>query len=281
MAAKERVDILLAEQGLVESRSAAQKLIMAGLVRANGERVQRPAQRLARSVTLTLDAQPPYVSRGGEKLAAGLQAFGIDVEGRVCADIGASTGGFTDCLLQHGAVRVYAVDVGHGILHWRLRNDERVVVLEGVNARHLEQLPERTAIVTLDLAFISLRLILPRIPGWIEPGGQIVALVKPQFEAGKQAVGRGGVVRDPAVHAQVLAEVTAAAAEVDLAASRDYGLPAAWSQRQCRVPDVGKGRRPEARVESNDSRRPYLVVEAVDEAASGILPTAGGSSPAH
>jgi 23S rRNA (cytidine1920-2'-O)/16S rRNA (cytidine1409-2'-O)-methyltransferase len=280
MAAKERVDILLAEQGLVESRSAAQKLIMAGLVRANGERVQRPAQRLTRSVTLTLDAQPPYVSRGGEKLAAGLQAFGIDVEGRVCADIGASTGGFTDCLLQRGAVRVYAVDVGHGILHWRLRNDERVVVLEGVNARHLEQLPERTAIVTLDLAFISLRLILPRIPGWIEPGGQIVALVKPQFEAGKQAVGRGGVVRDPAVHAQVLAEVTAAAAEVDLQPQGIMASPLRGPKGNVEYLMWARDGGP--RHEWGPMIRGAVSgVEAVDEAASGILPAAGGSSPAH
>jgi 23S rRNA (cytidine1920-2'-O)/16S rRNA (cytidine1409-2'-O)-methyltransferase len=280
MAAKERVDILLAEQGLVESRSAAQKLIMAGLVRANGERVQRPAQRLTRSVTLTLDAQPPYVSRGGEKLAAGLQAFGIDVEGRVCADIGASTGGFTDCLLQRGAVRVYAVDVGHGILHWRLRNDERVVVLEGVNARHLEQLPERTAIVTLDLAFISLRLILPRIPGWIEPGGQIVALVKPQFEAGKQAVGRGGVVRDPAVHAQVLAEVTAAAAEVDLQPQGIMASPLRGPKGNVEYLMWARDGGP--RHEWGPMIRGAVSgVEAVDEASSGILPAAGGSSPAH
>lgn len=280
MAAKERADILLAEQGLVESRSAAQRLIMAGLVRANGERVQRPAQRLARTVTLTLDAQPPYVSRGGEKLAAGLHAFGIDVEGRVCADIGASTGGFTDCLLQHGAARVYAVDVGHGILHWRLRNDERVVVLEGVNARHLEQLPERTAIVTLDLAFISLRLILPRIPGWIEPGGQIVALVKPQFEAGKQAVGRGGVVRDPAVHAQVLAEVTAAAAEVDLEPQGIMASPLRGPKGNVEYLMWARDGGPRHEW-SPMIRAAVSVAEAVEEAASGILPTAGGSSPAH
>jgi len=189
---------------------------MAGMVRADGERVLRSAQRLDRAAKLTLDEAPRFVSRGGDKLAAALDSMPIQIAGRVCADIGASTGGFTDCLLQAGAARVFAVDVGQGILHWRLRNDPRVQVMEGINARYLTALAEPVSVVTLDLSFISLRLILPRLPGWMEPIGDVVALVKPQFEAGKQAVGRGGVVRDEDTRLRALKAVAEAAREQGL-----------------------------------------------------------------
>jgi 23S rRNA (cytidine1920-2'-O)/16S rRNA (cytidine1409-2'-O)-methyltransferase len=152
----------------------------------------------------------------GRKLEAALIGFGVDVRGWVAADVGASTGGFTDCLLQRGAARVYAIDVGYGQLDWRLRNDPRVVVMERTNARYLEGLPEPVHLVTVDVSFISLRLILPRAVGWLHPHGQVIALVKPQFEAGRRDVGRGGVVRDPAVHRRVLVEVVRAAADLGL-----------------------------------------------------------------
>ncbi len=145
-----------------------------------------------------------------------MTTFGLSVEGRTCADVGASTGGFTDCLLQHGASRVFAIDVGHGILHWRLRQDPRVVVLESTNARYLEALPEPVDWVTMDAAFISLKLLLPVAVRWLKPGGGIVALVKPQFEAGREAVGRGGVVRDPGIHRRVLEDVVAALGPIGL-----------------------------------------------------------------
>ena len=152
-------------------------------------------------------ARPRYVSRGGEKLVAALDAFGIDPAGWVCADIGASTGGFTDVLLQRGAKRVYAIDVGYGQLHWRLRQDPRVVVMERVNARYLESLPEPIDLVTIDASFISLKLLLPAARRLLKPQGQIVALIKPQFEAGRNQVGKGGVVRDPAVHRRVIEDL--------------------------------------------------------------------------
>ncbi|HET7009318.1 MAG TPA: TlyA family RNA methyltransferase, partial [Anaerolineales bacterium] len=154
---------------------------------------------------------------GGEKLEAALDAFGLDVSGKVCADVGASTGGFTDCLLQRGAARVLAIDVGHGILHWKLRQDPRVTLLERTNVRYLEDLGVRIQFASIDVAFISLRLVLPVVAGWLGRGGDLVALVKPQFEAGRGAVGKGGVVRDAGVHRQVLLGVAAASREKDLA----------------------------------------------------------------
>lgn len=162
-----------------------------------------------------LDA-PGFVSRGGEKLEAALVRFGLSVADVVAADVGASTGGFTDCLLRRGARRVYAIDVGYGLLDWRLRNDPRVVVMERTNARYLVGLPERVDLVTVDVSFISLRLILPAAVRWLQPGGHIVALIKPQFEARRREVGKGGVVRDPAVHCAVLERVTRETAELAL-----------------------------------------------------------------
>ncbi len=217
MSERERIDVLLVRRGLARSRSLAQRLVMAGQVRAAGERIAKPSELVPPDVPITVEAGPRYVSRGGEKLAAALDTFAIQVAGRVCADVGASTGGFTDCLLQRGAGRVYAIDVGEGILHWRLRGDARVIVMEGQNARHVRRLAEPVGLVTLDAAFISLRILLPVVAGWLESTGEIVALVKPQFEAGREAVGRGGVVRKPEIHRRVLADVLAVSAAAGLA----------------------------------------------------------------
>ncbi len=222
---KNRLDVLLVERGLAESRAQAQRLIRAGLVRVEGQVADKPGTRVATNVEITLQARPRFVSRGGEKLEAALVRFGLDVTGAVAADVGASTGGFTDCLLQHGARRVYAIDVGYGQLDWRLRNDPRVVVMERTNARYLEDLPEPVDVVTADVSFISLGLILPMVVRWFTPpspppvgGGRggVVALIKPQFEAGRREVGKGGVVRDPEVHRRVLERVLGIAAGLDL-----------------------------------------------------------------
>jgi 23S rRNA (cytidine1920-2'-O)/16S rRNA (cytidine1409-2'-O)-methyltransferase len=204
---KTRLDILLVERNLAESRSLAQRLILAGHVRVDGREAMHPGKLLPPESKVELTETPRYVSRGGEKLAAALDRFSILPKGRICADAGASTGGFTDCLLQRGAARVYAIDVGKGILVWKLRNDPRVVVMEERNARFLESLPEPVDLVTADVAFISLRLLFPVFHGWLREGGEAVALIKPQFEAGRGQVGRGGVVKDPAVHRRVLEDV--------------------------------------------------------------------------
>jgi 23S rRNA (cytidine1920-2'-O)/16S rRNA (cytidine1409-2'-O)-methyltransferase len=216
---KKRLDGILVERGLVESRAQAQRLIMAGQVRVNGQLALKPAASVAETAQIDIDQGPPFVSRGGEKLAAALAAFQISPTDKVCADVGASTGGFTDCLLQNGARRVYAIDVGKGILHWKLRQDSRVVVMEETNARYVEYLPEEIQFATIDASFISLKVLLPVVKGWFglqatdtdppnqstNPGGEIVALIKPQFEAGRAEAARGdGVIRDPEVHRQVL-----------------------------------------------------------------------------
>ena len=211
MARKVRLDVLLAERGLAPSREAARRMIMAGEVRIAGEVRDKPGMRVPDDAALEVKQAARFVSRGGEKLAAALDAFPLDVAGRVCADVGASTGGFTDCLLQAGAARVYAIDVGYGQLDYRLRTDPRVVPMERTNARYLERLPEPVSLIVVDASFISLRLLLPVFKGWIEDAADLVVLIKPQFEAGKGQVGKGGVVRDPAIHAQVLDDVLAAA----------------------------------------------------------------------
>jgi 23S rRNA (cytidine1920-2'-O)/16S rRNA (cytidine1409-2'-O)-methyltransferase len=211
-----RIDKLLVEKGLVESRNIAQRFIMAGEVRVAGQIVFKPSHAVDPDAEISIDPKPRYVSQGGEKLEHALRSFNIEITGAVCADVGASTGGFTDCLLQHGAKRVYSIDVGHGQLHWKLRNDPRIVIMERTNARYLETLPENVKFVTIDVSFISLRLILPAAVQWIEPQGSIIALVKPQFEAGRESVGRGGIVRDPVVHSQVLMEIITAAEKHDL-----------------------------------------------------------------
>jgi len=214
---KERADKLLVGQGLAPSREKAQALILAGLVYLAEIRVEKPGQLLPVDVALSVRGKAcPYVSRGGLKLLAALEAWSPPVAGAVCADVGASTGGFTDCLLQHGAARVYALDVGHGQLDASLRKDPRVVCLEGVNARNLARdfFPEPIALVTVDASFISLKLILPALRA-SAPRARVLALVKPQFEAGRREVARGrGVVRDPGVRERALQEVCAAAASL-------------------------------------------------------------------
>jgi 23S rRNA (cytidine1920-2'-O)/16S rRNA (cytidine1409-2'-O)-methyltransferase len=211
---KTRLDILMVERGLAESRSLAQRLVEAGQVRVDGQLILRPATAVPGAATLALKKGPSFVSRGGEKLQAALRDFQIDVSGLVCADVGASTGGFTDCLLQYGAKRVYAIDVGRGILHWKLRQEPRVVVMEGVNARYIERLAEPVQLVTLDASFISLRILLPVIKNWFSNRGRAITLVKPQFEAGRAQARRGeGVIRDPAIHRQVLGQVLGFAQE--------------------------------------------------------------------
>ncbi|MBN1250394.1 MAG: TlyA family RNA methyltransferase [Anaerolineae bacterium] len=212
----ERLDRLVVQAGLVASRSIAQRLIMAGEVLVDGELADKPGMRIPTSAQIDLKAKPRFVSRGGEKLAAALERFGVAVAGRVVADIGASTGGFTDCLLQSGAARVYAIDVGYGQLAWKLRQDARVVVMERTNARYLSALPEPVSLVVSDVSFISLRLIYAAAVHWLAPNGDVVSLIKPQFEAGPANVGKGGVVRDPAVHRAVLEDVTKAMAGLNL-----------------------------------------------------------------
>jgi 23S rRNA (cytidine1920-2'-O)/16S rRNA (cytidine1409-2'-O)-methyltransferase len=201
---KERVDTLLVERGLVESRAKAQALIMAGEVRVNGEMVRKAGEKVATDAVLEVRQELPYVSRGGYKMAGALNDFGVNPQGKVCADVGASTGGFTDVLLQRGATKVYAIDVGQGILAWKLRQDDRVVVMERTNARHLTTLNEPIDLAVMDASFISIELLLPAIALWLRPDGDVVTLVKPQFEAGREAVGKGGVVRDSKVHREVL-----------------------------------------------------------------------------
>jgi 23S rRNA (cytidine1920-2'-O)/16S rRNA (cytidine1409-2'-O)-methyltransferase len=199
-----RLDVLLAEKGMVESRNQAQALIMSGKVRVDGQVMTKPGVQVSDKVAITIEQELPYVSRGGLKLAAALAEFQIDPTRVVCADIGASTGGFTDVLLQQGAARVYAIDVGYGQLDWKLRQDGRVVVMERTNARYLEALPEPVNLVTIDASFISLQLIMPVVKKWLTTPGLVIALIKPQFEAGRRQVGRGGVVRDRSIHKQVL-----------------------------------------------------------------------------
>ncbi len=212
---KVRADVLLVRRGLAESRAQARRLILAGQVWSGARRVEKAGTLLPDDAPLDVRQGPRFVSRGGEKLAAALAAFDVPVAGAIAADVGASTGGFTDCLLQHGAARVYAIDVGHGQLHWKLRQDPRVVVMEGVNARYLEHLPEPIQVLTVDVSFISLTKLWPVFPGWFDPqGAHIVALIKPQFEAGRAEAARGkGVIRDPKVWARVLHEVLQAARE--------------------------------------------------------------------
>jgi 23S rRNA (cytidine1920-2'-O)/16S rRNA (cytidine1409-2'-O)-methyltransferase len=199
-----RLDVLLLERGLVESREAGRRLIMAGEVLVDDRPATKPGSNVRSDVDIRLRQRPRFVSRGGEKLAAALAQFAINPGGWVCADVGASTGGFTDCLLQSGAARVYAIDVGYGQLAWLLREDPRVVVIERTNARYLDSLPEPIDFACIDASFISLKLLLPVVHNWLPACGQVVALVKPQFEAGKGKVGKGGVVRDPTVHTEVL-----------------------------------------------------------------------------
>ncbi|OGO39959.1 MAG: hypothetical protein A2147_04635 [Chloroflexi bacterium RBG_16_57_8] len=201
---KRRIDLLLVERGLAESQAMAQALVMAGKVTADGKAVGKPGMPIAEDAELALAAPPPFVGRGGIKLEYALEQFKLDVSGKVAADIGASTGGFTDCLLKRGDGRVYAIDVGKGQLDWRLRKDPRVVVMEGVNARFRLNLPEKVDLATIDVSFISVEKVIPSVAESVKEGGHLVVLIKPQFEALRREVGRRGIVSDPAVHARVL-----------------------------------------------------------------------------
>jgi 23S rRNA (cytidine1920-2'-O)/16S rRNA (cytidine1409-2'-O)-methyltransferase len=209
---KIRLDQLLVDRGLAESREKAKALVLAGQVLVNGQRSDKPGHTVASDAQIELAEKMPYVSRGGIKLAGALDHFAIDVSGLVCLDVGASTGGFTDCLLQRGAARVYAIDVGHGQLDWRLRNDPRVVVRENVNARYLDaaEFPERFDFAVCDVSFISATMIVPRLTPLLAPQARMVILVKPQFEVGRDQVGKGGIVRDPALHRLAIERVRAA-----------------------------------------------------------------------
>jgi 23S rRNA (cytidine1920-2'-O)/16S rRNA (cytidine1409-2'-O)-methyltransferase len=221
---RERLDLLLVERGLAPSRERARALIMAGQVLVNGRPVDKAGTMVARDAVCELAPRPDelrYVSRGGLKLEKALDAFGLDPAGCVCLDVGASTGGFTDVLLSRGAGRVYAVDVGHGQLAWRLRTDARVVVMDRTNIRYLNSLPESPDCAVIDVSFISLRLVLPPVAALLAPGGWIVALIKPQFEAGRQEASRGGgVISDPLVHQRVLQEILSFASELGTLAPR-------------------------------------------------------------
>lgn len=201
---RQRIDVLMVERGLAPTREKAQALLMAGSVTVEGRPVSKPGAAVAPGASIEVRAPLPYVGRGGEKLAGALDALGVDPAGLVALDVGASTGGFTDCLLQRGALRVYAIDVGRGQLAHALRRDPRVVAREGVNARHPFPLPEQVGLAVADVSFISLRLVLPSMAAHLRPGGRMLALVKPQFEAPRRAVGRGGIVRDPSTHAAVV-----------------------------------------------------------------------------
>src|SRR5207302_3480016 len=218
--ARERIDKILVDRGLVDSRTKAQSLVMAGAVLVDEQRVNKSSEVFESNTKIRIkeDAASRYVSRGGLKLEAALREFNIDVRGLLCLDVGASTGGFTDCLLQHGAREVLALDVGHNQVDWKIRNDPRVDVREGVNARYLQpgDFPQKFDLATMDVSFISLTKILPAVAAVLTETGRIIALIKPQFEVGKGEVGKGGIVKDPAQHQRVISEVNAAAQSIGL-----------------------------------------------------------------
>ena len=207
---KERLDVLLVQRGMAASREKAKAMIMAGEILVDGEREDKAGSMFPDTVTITQKGRPlPYVSRGGLKLEKAMTHFGLDLTGKICMDVGASTGGFTDCMLQNGAVKVYAVDVGHGQLDWKLRNDERVVCMERTNIRYVtpEDIQEPVQFVSIDVSFISLTKVLLPVRNLMEEGAEMTALIKPQFEAGREKVGKKGVVRDPAIHLEVIQTV--------------------------------------------------------------------------
>lgn len=214
---KKRLDVLLTDLGYADSRSKAQAIIMSGLVYVNGQKADKPGISYEETVSIEVrGAVCPYVSRGGLKLEKALRDFGVKPEGFVCSDSGASTGGFTDCLLQQGAKKVFAIDVGYGQLDWKIRSDPRVVVMERTNIRYVtpEQLGEPLDLSVVDVSFISLKIVLPAIKALLKPAGQVLCLIKPQFEAGKDKVGKKGVVRDPQTHQEVLDQFVALAHEL-------------------------------------------------------------------
>ena len=209
---KNRLDQLIVDKGLAESREKAKRLVLAGQVLIDGHPAPKPGHPVTPDHQIEIKQPQRFVSRGGEKLEGAMEFFSIELNDKVCLDIGSSTGGFTDCMLQHGAARVYAVDVGKGQLHWKLREDERVTVMEGTNARYLtaEDFPEPADFASIDTSFISLTKILPAVKKLLKPGGEMVSLIKPQFEAGKQAVDKGrGVITDPAIHEEVISKIKA------------------------------------------------------------------------
>jgi len=217
--ARERLDVLLVQRGLCPSREKAQRVIMAGEVFSAGTRMDKASQLVENDALLEVRAADRYVGRGGHKLEAALRHFAIEPAGWTCLDVGASTGGFTDCLLQHGAAKVYALDVGHGQLDWKIRNDPRVVVMEHCNARHLQtgDLPEKVRLAVADVSFISLTLVLPPVAGLLTDGGMMVALIKPQFELSRGEVGRGGIVRDEALRQKAVEKI------------RDFAAGCGWT----------------------------------------------------
>ncbi len=228
---RERIDKLLVDRGLANSRTKAQAMVMTGVVLVDEQQVRKPSELFAHDANIRIkgsgDAASRYVGRGGLKLEAALRAFEINVHGLMCLDVGASTGGFTDCLLQHGARKVVAVDVGHNQLEWRLRNDPRVELREGVNARHLatSDFVQKFDLATIDVAFISATKILPAVASLMTDSGRIITLIKPQFEVGKGEVGKGGIVRDPAQHRRVVDEVNSAAEALGLRVCRVFESP--------------------------------------------------------
>jgi len=236
--AKRRADLLVVEQGLAPTRSKAQALILAGAILGPDERrIDKAGQLLGEEVALRVKGNPlPFVSRGGLKLEGALEAFGIEVRDRVCLDVGASTGGFTDCLLQRGAARVYAVDVGYGQLAWSIRQDPRVITIERANIRHLEpaSVPEPCERVVIDVSFISLTVVIPAALRFAAPGAALVALVKPQFEVGRDRIGKGGIVRDETARAEALRKIETLVAELGLREVRaiDSPLPGAKGNRE-------------------------------------------------
>ena len=209
---RRRLDVLVVERRLAESREKAQALILAGQVLVNGQKADKAGANIGVDATIELLAQPRYVGRGGLKLEAALDRFAISADGKICLDVGSSTGGFTDCLLQRGAARVYAIDVGTGQLDWKLRNDPRVIVQEQVNARYLtrEQVPQPIALAVCDVSFISITMILPALAGLLDKDAEMVILVKPQFELDRDQVGKGGIIRDPALHLRACQRVETA-----------------------------------------------------------------------
>lgn len=225
---KHRLDLILVAKGLAQSRQRAQAMIMAGKVLVNERLVDKPGFHVSPNATIELKGPDlPYVSRGGLKLAAALHELQLDVAGSLCIDVGASTGGFTDCLLQHGAKRVYAVDVGYGQLAWKLRQDPRVIVIERTNIRHMadDTIPAPVDLVTIDVAFISLKIVVPVIVKFLKPDGSILALIKPQFEVGKNQVGKGGVVRKPELHQEVIKDLSNFFGSIKLTPQSVYPSP--------------------------------------------------------
>jgi len=206
---KKRIDTILVERKLAESKHKAQALILAGLVFVNNQKIDKPGKKIDEDMDIVIKPTLQYVSRGGIKLEHALKKFKIDVENKVCLDVGASTGGFTDCLLKFGAKKVYAVDVGYGQLHYKLRNNPRVVNIERCNFRYIEKekIPEKIHLCTVDVSFISLKLIIPKVLEFLSDGGEIICLIKPQFEVGKGEVGRGGIVKDPEKHRKVIEDL--------------------------------------------------------------------------